>query len=47
MKSRKMKWAMLVARMNESTGIYRGWWGKPREIGHLGSPGIDGRIILR
>ena len=23
------------------------WWGNLRERGHLGDPGIDGRIILR
>jgi len=23
------------------------WCGNPRERGHLGDPGIDGRIILR
>jgi hypothetical protein len=23
------------------------WWGNLRERGHLGEPGIDGRIILR
>jgi len=23
------------------------WWGNLREIGHLGDPGVDGRIILR
>jgi hypothetical protein len=22
------------------------WWGKYREIGHLGNLGLDGRIIL-
>jgi len=25
----------------------RCWWGNPREIHHLGDPGVDGRIILR
>jgi hypothetical protein len=23
------------------------WWGNLRERGHLGDPGVDGRIILR
>jgi hypothetical protein len=23
------------------------WWGDPREGGHLGHPGVDGRIILK
>jgi hypothetical protein len=23
------------------------WWGNLRETGHLGDPGVDGRIILR
>jgi len=25
----------------------RSWWGNLKERGHLGDPGIDGRIILR
>jgi hypothetical protein len=25
------------------TGV---WWGKLRERGHLGDPGVDGKIIL-
>jgi hypothetical protein len=31
----------------ERRGLYRVWWGNLRERGHLGGPGIDGRIILR
>jgi len=28
--------------------VYSGfWWGNLRERGHLGDPGLDGRIILR
>jgi hypothetical protein len=23
------------------------WWGNLRERGHLGDPGVDGRIVLR
>jgi len=27
--------------------VYTGfWWGNLRERGHLGDPGIDGRVIL-
>jgi hypothetical protein len=28
--------------------VYTGlWWGNLKERGHLGEPGVDGRIILR
>jgi hypothetical protein len=28
--------------------VYTGfWWGKLRERGHLGDPGVGGRIVLR
>ena len=44
-KSRIMRWAWHVARMGETyTGF---WWGDLTERGHLGGPGIDGRVILR
>jgi hypothetical protein len=33
--------------MGERRGIFRFWWGNLRERGHLGDPGVDGRIILR
>ena len=46
-KSRRMRWAGHVARMEERRGVYRVFWGNLRERVHLGDPGIDGRIILR
>jgi len=33
--------------MEASRVVYRFWWGNLREGGHLGDPGVDGRIILR
>jgi hypothetical protein len=46
-KSRRMRWAGHVARMGryEVFAVFR--WGNLRERGHLGDPGVDGRIILR
>jgi hypothetical protein len=49
-KSRRMRWARHVARMEEDrrievcTGC---WWGSLRERGHWGDQDVDGRIILR
>jgi len=40
--SRRMRWAGHVACMVER----RGMWGNLKETGHLGDPGVDGRIIL-
>ena len=45
MKSRRMRWAGHVARMGEERGVYRVLVGNPRERGHLGDPGVDGRIL--
>ena len=36
-----------IARIGESRGVYRVWWGNLREREHLEDPGVDGRIILR
>ena len=46
-KSRKMRWAGYVACMGRGEVYTVFWWGNLRERGHLGDPGIDGRIILR
>jgi hypothetical protein len=44
-KSRRMRWAVHVARMGEAcTGF---WWGNVNERDHWGDPGVDARIILR
>jgi len=46
-KSRRMRRAGHVACMGDRKGVYTVWWGNLRERGHLGDPGLDGRIILR
>jgi len=33
-KSRRMRWAVHVARMGEKRGVYRVWWGNLRERDH-------------
>ena len=43
-KSKRMRWAGHVARMEEGRGVHRG---NLRERDHWGDPGVDGRIILR
>ena len=44
-KSRRMRWAVHVARLGEGRIVYR--WVNLREIDHLADPGVDGRIIVR
>ena len=44
-KSRKMRWAGLVACMGER-GCIGSWWGNRREGDHWGDLGVDGWIIL-
>jgi hypothetical protein len=46
-KSRRMRWAEHVARMEERRGVYRVLLGILRERDQLEDPGVDGRIILR
>jgi hypothetical protein len=43
-KSRRMRWAGLVARMGEGRNVYRVLVGKPRGKDHLKDQGIDGRL---
>jgi hypothetical protein len=33
--------------MGETRGVYRVLVGNPRERGHFGDPGVDGKMILR
>ena len=46
-KSRRMRWAVHVARMEERRSVTGIWWGNLRERDHLGDPGLDGRIKLK
>jgi len=46
-KSIRMRWAGHVARIGKRKGVYSVSVGKPEGRGHLGDPGVDGRIILR
>jgi len=46
-KSRRMKGAGHVASVENRSGVFRVLVGKPEGKGHLGDPGLDGRIILR
>jgi hypothetical protein len=48
-KSRRLRWAELVARLGEGRGeVCTGFWlGSLRERDHWGALNIDGRIILR
>ena len=46
-KSRRMRWAGHVARMEEGRGVQKFWWGNLRERDHWGDHDLDGRIILR
>jgi len=46
-KSRRMRLAGHVARMGERRGFTGFWLENLRERGHLGDPGVDGRIIFR
>jgi hypothetical protein len=46
-KSRRMRSAGYVARMERGDACTGFWLGKLRERDHLVDPGVDGRIILR
>jgi len=45
-KSRRMRWAGHVARMDEERGYIESWWGNRSEGDHWEDLGVDGRIIL-
>ena len=48
-KSRRMRWAGYVARMEEESPLsspIRAWWGNRRERDRWGDLGVDGWIIL-
>ena len=46
-KSRRMRWAVHVARMGEKRWCIGSWWGNRRERDQWGDVGVDGWIILR
>jgi hypothetical protein len=46
-KSRRMRWAGYVARMEEGRGVYSVLVAKPKGKRPLGRPGVGGSIILR
>jgi len=46
-KSRKMRWAVEVARMRREEVCTGFWWGNLRERDHSEDAGADRRIILR
>jgi len=46
-KSRRMRWAELVARVGEERGCIGSWWGNRREGDHWGDLGVDGWILGR
>jgi len=46
-KSRRMRWAVHVARMGEERGCIGSWWGNRKERDHWKDLGVDGWIILR
>jgi len=45
-KSRRMRWAGLVARMGKERGGIGSWWGNRSEGDHCGDLGVDGWVIL-
>jgi hypothetical protein len=46
-KSRRLRWARYVARMDERRGVYRVLVEETVERDHMGDPGVDGSLILR
>jgi hypothetical protein len=46
-KSRRMRWAGHVARMDEGRGVYRVLVGKPERKNRWEDLDVDGRITLR
>ena len=46
-KSRKMRRAGHVARMGRGETYTGFWWGNLRERGHLGDPGVGGKINIK
>ena len=47
LKSRQLRWAEHVARMEQSRNAYRVLVGKPEGKRPLGGQGVDGRTILK
>ena len=47
MKSRRMRWAVYVARMEEGRGVQKVLMGEPEGKNHWGYQDVDGRILLK
>jgi hypothetical protein len=45
-KSRRLRWAVHVARMGEGRGVYRCWLGGPKARDHWEDQDVGGRITL-
>jgi hypothetical protein len=45
-KSRKMGWTGLVARVREERKVYKAWWEIPKERDYSRDQGVDGRMEL-
>jgi hypothetical protein len=46
-KSRRLRWAVNIARMGKREACTGIWWGILKDRDHWGDPGVDWRIILR
>jgi hypothetical protein len=47
MKSKRMRWAGVVAWLVRGEACTGFWWENMRERDHLEDPGVDGMVVLR